>query len=170
MPLPEARLPMAHWGGPLFIISIFWLGWTSYPSISIWVPMMAGLPLGISLVFLFVSAVVSEKYRPPDSSMTTARSNKLYHRYISASRGIGVGGNDCGPKFVWRCIPCKHSRSLEVFEVPLIFQFGCPAVRESNVRGTKSSHRIDCARCRILPAGSSAVLTPQMGSRSAQEK
>ena len=59
-PPPEARLPMANWGGPMFITAIFWLGWTSYPSISIWAPMMAGFLLGISLTFIFVSLVFPE--------------------------------------------------------------------------------------------------------------
>jgi len=52
---PEARLPMAKWGGPILAISMFWFGWTSYPSISLWAPLMAGLGVGLSLVFLFLS-------------------------------------------------------------------------------------------------------------------
>jgi MFS family permease len=54
-PPPEARLGMSLYGGPLFIAGIFWLGWTSYPSISLWAPLMAGFPIGISLIFLFLS-------------------------------------------------------------------------------------------------------------------
>ena len=54
---------MANWGGPIFIISIFWLGWTSYPTISIWAPLMAGLLNGISLTFIFVRIVF-----PPSES------------------------------------------------------------------------------------------------------
>jgi hypothetical protein len=45
---------MSLYGGPLFIAGIFWLGWTSYPSISLWAPLMAGFPIGIALIFLFV--------------------------------------------------------------------------------------------------------------------
>ena len=44
----------------MLIISIFWLGWTSYPSISLWAPMMAGLLIGISLTFIFVSTTFPE--------------------------------------------------------------------------------------------------------------
>jgi hypothetical protein len=44
-------------GGFMFAISFFWFGWTSYPSISYWAPMMSGLVFGVSLMFLFVSPV-----------------------------------------------------------------------------------------------------------------
>lgn len=44
----------------MFVIAIFWLGWTSYPSISIWAPMMSGLLLGIALTFIFVSLAFPE--------------------------------------------------------------------------------------------------------------
>ncbi|PVG00830.1 putative mfs-multidrug-resistance transporter [Serendipita vermifera] len=52
---PEARLPMAKWGGPILAISMFWFGWTSYTSISLWAPVMAGLGVGLSLIMLFLS-------------------------------------------------------------------------------------------------------------------
>jgi hypothetical protein len=32
---PEERLPMATLGGICFTVSLFWFGWTSYPSISV---------------------------------------------------------------------------------------------------------------------------------------
>ena len=160
---------MANWGGPIFIISIFWLGWTSYPSISILVPATAGLLTGISLTFIFVRTSFPER-RPPNFPFK-ARSDELHHRHLSASCGIGIGGEYCGSKFVRRCISCGyHCRSLEVFEIPLIFPSGHPAIRESNVRGIEPSHCIDRARRCIPLARSSAVPTPQMGSCSAQEK
>lgn len=34
---------------------MFWFGWTSYPSISIWAPLMAGLGSGLAIVLLFLS-------------------------------------------------------------------------------------------------------------------
>ncbi|KAI5121794.1 hypothetical protein M0805_009786 [Coniferiporia weirii] len=51
---PEHRLDMAIVGAPVFAISFFWFGWTSYPSISFWVPMMAGGGMGLSVVFIFL--------------------------------------------------------------------------------------------------------------------
>lgn len=51
---PERRLEMACVGGPMIVIGFFWFGWTSYPSISFWAPMMAGSFLGCSVILIFV--------------------------------------------------------------------------------------------------------------------
>lgn len=51
---PEYRLEQCLWAAPMFAISFFWFGWTSYPSISYWAPMMAGLPLGFSIIWIFI--------------------------------------------------------------------------------------------------------------------
>ncbi|TRM61103.1 major facilitator superfamily domain-containing protein [Schizophyllum amplum] len=52
---PEKRLEMAVLAAPLYAISFFWFGWTSYPSISYWSPMIAGGLMGCSICFLFMS-------------------------------------------------------------------------------------------------------------------
>lgn len=36
-------------------ISLFWIGWTSYPSVSLWAPLIGGLPMGASITLIFVS-------------------------------------------------------------------------------------------------------------------
>ncbi|KAI0808175.1 MFS general substrate transporter [Fomes fomentarius] len=51
---PEYRLEVCMWAAPIFALSFFWFGWTSYPSVSYWAPLMAGVPLGCSIVFLFL--------------------------------------------------------------------------------------------------------------------
>ncbi|KAG2075030.1 polyamine transporter 1 [Suillus decipiens] len=54
---PEFRLRVAMVSAPFFATSFFWFAWTSYPSISIWAPMMSGALLGwsICLIFLFAT-------------------------------------------------------------------------------------------------------------------
>ncbi|EIW76467.1 hypothetical protein CONPUDRAFT_16955, partial [Coniophora puteana RWD-64-598 SS2] len=52
---PEARLDVTLFAAPLFAISFFWFAWTSYPSIPLWAPLMAGIPLGISISWIFLS-------------------------------------------------------------------------------------------------------------------
>lgn len=52
---PEARLPMGAWGGPLCAIAFFWFGWTSFPQISYWAPMLAGAVFGLGFTFVIVS-------------------------------------------------------------------------------------------------------------------
>lgn len=54
---PEYRLEMTAWTSPLLAISFFWFGWTSYPSISYWAPMLSGVALGLSVVGIFLSLI-----------------------------------------------------------------------------------------------------------------
>jgi len=50
---PEYRLELAVIGAPIFAISFFWFGWTSYPSISYWAPLTAGFAIGLSTIMIF---------------------------------------------------------------------------------------------------------------------
>lgn len=58
-PPPESRLPMGVYGGVIFAVGFFWFGWTSFPSVSYWAPLLSGLAFGVSLMFLFVSFLPS---------------------------------------------------------------------------------------------------------------
>ena len=49
------RLPLACIGGPLYVISLVWLGWTSNTNIHWIVPMLAGLPFGIAFMLIFMA-------------------------------------------------------------------------------------------------------------------
>ena len=49
------RLPLACIGGPLYVISLFWLGWSASPHIHWIVPMLAGLPFGIGFMLIFMA-------------------------------------------------------------------------------------------------------------------
>lgn len=51
---PEMRLEICMVSAPLFAISFFWFGWTSYPSVSYWAPLMSGYVLGWSIVYIFL--------------------------------------------------------------------------------------------------------------------
>lgn len=52
---PEARLEQCLYAAPLFAVSFFWFGWTSFPSINYWAPLMSGLPLGFAVVWIFLA-------------------------------------------------------------------------------------------------------------------
>jgi hypothetical protein len=54
---PEARLEVTLLAAPLFAISFFWFGWTSYPSISYWSPLLAGGLIGFSIFMIFLSLI-----------------------------------------------------------------------------------------------------------------
>jgi MFS family permease len=52
---PEYRLEQALWAAPLFAVSFFWFGWTSYPSLSYWGPATAGGGLGFATIWIFLA-------------------------------------------------------------------------------------------------------------------
>ncbi|KAI0362931.1 MFS general substrate transporter [Pilatotrama ljubarskyi] len=51
---PEYRLEPCIWAAPIYALSFFWFAWTSYPSISLRAPLMAGVPMGAGIVLLFL--------------------------------------------------------------------------------------------------------------------
>ncbi|KAL0569548.1 hypothetical protein V5O48_012411 [Marasmius crinis-equi] len=54
---PEFRLEMALIAAPLYAISFFWFGWTSFPSVSYWAPLMSGLLNGFGISWIFLSLI-----------------------------------------------------------------------------------------------------------------
>lgn len=54
---PEVRLWFAMLGGaPAIPISLFWMGWTAYPAISIWSPILASVLFGYGVIMIFISS------------------------------------------------------------------------------------------------------------------
>lgn len=51
---PEERLIVVCIAAPCLVVSFFWMGWTSFASISFWSPMLAGSLLGFSILNIFV--------------------------------------------------------------------------------------------------------------------
>lgn len=51
---PEERLYPIMLAGPCLTIAFFWFGWTSYPSINYWSPLMAGSLIGFGVLFCFL--------------------------------------------------------------------------------------------------------------------
>ena len=49
------RLPLACFGGPLYVISLFWLGWSARADVHWIVPMLAGIPFGIGFMLIFMA-------------------------------------------------------------------------------------------------------------------
>lgn len=54
---PETRLWNAMLGGTAAIpISLLWMGWTAYPSVSIWSPILASVLFGYGVITIFISS------------------------------------------------------------------------------------------------------------------
>ncbi|EJF55857.1 MFS general substrate transporter [Dichomitus squalens LYAD-421 SS1] len=51
---PEYRMEPAIYAAPIYALSFFWFGWTSYPHISYWAPLAAGIPMSIGIVWIFL--------------------------------------------------------------------------------------------------------------------
>ncbi|SGZ28544.1 BQ5605_C027g10369 [Microbotryum silenes-dioicae] len=51
---PEFRLKPLMFAAPLFAVSFFWVGWTSYPSINIASPILGIFLLGITILYIFL--------------------------------------------------------------------------------------------------------------------
>ena len=53
---PETRLWYAMLGAPVMPISLFWMAWTSYSSISIWSPIVASIFFGYAANMIFITS------------------------------------------------------------------------------------------------------------------
>lgn len=51
------RLPPACVGGPLFVVSLFWLGWTAKISVPWIVPLLSMIPYGVAYQMIFMSMI-----------------------------------------------------------------------------------------------------------------
>ena len=102
---PEARLEVTLLAAPLFAIAFFWFGWTSYPSISLWSPLLAGGLLGFSIFMIFVSIWSYLPFRSTDAILV-ALPNQLYSRRISFRGSFCIGCQHCGAEYIWCCVSC----------------------------------------------------------------
>ncbi|OCH93210.1 MFS general substrate transporter [Obba rivulosa] len=81
---PEIRLDMAMTFAPLFAVTFFWFGWTSFPTISFWAPMMAGMTLGLSVICLFLALF---NYIIADTYLFAAASALAANTVVRSSAG-----------------------------------------------------------------------------------
>ena len=72
------------WGAVILPISLFWLAFTTYPSVHWIVPIIATVPLGIAILFCFfaIFTYTVTAYRPIAASAMSANS---FVRTASAS-------------------------------------------------------------------------------------
>ena len=49
------RLPLACVGGPLWAVSLFWVGWGASPNVHWIVPMLSGVTLGMGFLLIFMA-------------------------------------------------------------------------------------------------------------------
>lgn len=59
------RLPLACIGGPLYVVSLFWLGWSAKSDIHWIMPMLSGVPFGVAFLLIFMAMLnyVTDAYK-----------------------------------------------------------------------------------------------------------
>lgn len=75
-PPPEAGLIMGQVGGLLALLGLFWLAFTTYASVPWIVPIIASIPFGTGIVFIFTSVFtyLVVAYRPIAASAMASNS------------------------------------------------------------------------------------------------
>ncbi|CAG7989975.1 unnamed protein product [Penicillium olsonii] len=70
------RLPLACIGGPLYVISLFWVGWTASPNIHWVVPFLSGIPFGCGYLLIFMAMLnyMTDAYETLSASAQSAAS------------------------------------------------------------------------------------------------
>ncbi|KAJ5957359.1 hypothetical protein N7501_011638 [Penicillium viridicatum] len=86
---PEERLWFAMYGAPWLPISLFWMGWTSYPSVSYWSPLIASVAFGFSVQGIFISTYqyLIDTY---ELFAASALVSATFFRYIAAGAMVIV--------------------------------------------------------------------------------
>lgn len=68
------RLPLACIGGPLYVLSLFWVGWTASPNIHWAVPLLSGIPFGTGYLLIFMAMMnyLTDAYETYSASALSA--------------------------------------------------------------------------------------------------
>lgn len=106
---PEKRLLSVLIAAPTLTISLFWFAWTSFPSVSLWAPLVASGLFGFSMLLIFVRAVPHAPANAQLGLMTY-----ITEAYLS-NAAAAVAGNTIlrssfGVGFPMVC--CAHGRTL----------------------------------------------------------
>ncbi|KAF2085400.1 major facilitator superfamily transporter [Saccharata proteae CBS 121410] len=118
---PEIRLWYVMCGGAFAIpISLFWMGWTDYASISIWSPILASVLFGYGIICVFISAYmyIIDSYEMYSASALTFTA---LTRYLAAG-GMTVAGipfyRNMGTHYTCTILACI---SIVLIPVPYVF-------------------------------------------------
>ncbi|CRG85091.1 hypothetical protein PISL3812_02227 [Talaromyces islandicus] len=88
-PEPEERLWYAMYGAPWLPISLFWMGWTSYPSISYWSSLVSSVAFGFAVQGIFISSYqyLIDTY---EEYAASALVSATFFRYIASGAMVVV--------------------------------------------------------------------------------
>ncbi|KAJ6114604.1 hypothetical protein N7486_000382 [Penicillium sp. IBT 16267x] len=125
---PEIRLYFAIFGAPFIPISLFWMGWTDFSSVSIWSPILASTCFGLGTICIFISSYmyVIDSY---DIYAASALGFMTVSRYCAAG-GMTVVGmpfyKNMGVHWTLTILGCI---SAIMVPVPYVFYKFGPVIR-----------------------------------------
>ncbi|KAJ5357580.1 hypothetical protein N7541_004738 [Penicillium brevicompactum] len=126
---PEIRLWFAMCGAPLIPISLFWMGWTDFASVSIWSPIVASSFFGFGCICIFISSYmyIIDSY---DIYAASALGFMTVSRYFAAG-GMTVVGipfyKNMGVHWTLTILGCI---SAIMVPVPYVFYRYGPIIRK----------------------------------------
>jgi multidrug resistance protein len=87
---PEKRLWFAMFGAPAVPISLFWMGWTNYASVSYWNALVASVLFGYGILCIFISSYqyIIDSY---ETYAASALASLTLIRYVAAGGMVEVG-------------------------------------------------------------------------------
>ena len=87
---PEKRLWFAMFGAPAIPISLFWMGWTNYESVSYWNALVASVLFGYGILCIFISSYqyIIDSY---EMYAASALASLTFIRYVAAGGMVEVG-------------------------------------------------------------------------------
>ncbi|KIM99898.1 hypothetical protein OIDMADRAFT_126316 [Oidiodendron maius Zn] len=129
---PEIRLWFAMLGAPAIPISLFWMGWSAYPSVSIWSPIIASALFGYGLICIFMSAYmyIIDSYEIYAASALT---------FVTITRYVAAGGMTVVSLPFYRNVGVHWTLSImgciSLFLTPIpyiLYKYGYVVRRRSN--------------------------------------
>lgn len=117
---PEERLWYAMYGAPWLPISLFWMGWTSYESVSYWSSLVASVAFGFSVQGIFISSYqyLIDTY---ELYAASALASATLMRYIAAGVMVVVSIPMYGNLGVHWTLTLLGCISLLMTPVPYVF-------------------------------------------------
>ncbi|KAI9837022.1 MAG: hypothetical protein M1819_000671 [Sarea resinae] len=125
---PEFRLWYGIFGAPAIPISLFWMGWTAYPSISCWSPLAATVLFGHGILCVFICCYqyIIDSY---ESWAASALASMTLIRYAAAGGMIEVAipmYKNLGVHWALTVLGCI---SALMVPVPVAFMIWGPKIR-----------------------------------------
>lgn len=128
---PESRLYWAMFGAPSIPISLFWMGWTARPFISLWSPLLASVLFGFGIICVFMSSYqyIIDSY---EIYAASALSSVTLIRYVASGAMIEVSIPFYKNMGVAYTLTIMGALSALLVPIPFVFYKYGPVIRKKS--------------------------------------